>query len=403
MVETTIRAVPAATPTLTNTIYINPLAKRLGDAYKDGFSIESTSQRTFLEILGLLGMGRKSQKVQVRDLKFHPMPAREEVEEAFKDNTALQLAARDSIKNDTRIFVEYEGRPIMLRATAIPSFLDRLRISGDVLSVIPKEMLAKHLNDYAQFTSGTALLIENNGKGEALLGQKYKLTPAEEIMDEAAQFFQGADFEKGLYSHSFVSATWRLGETKVQIPFDEDGNDLVFDQTVTVSTSDNGRKAISVVPMMQLKGDSMGLSYCLPLRMEHNGKSGIEEFHKMLELIDKRFDDTSLFIKQLLDIDLQYPANVLLAMFKFLKIPGKYGASVYENKKIMWSVQTHTAYEVYSALSEVLSLILGESQSEQSLAEYRERFSRALKFDFEAYDLPGDYGYNDRFIGQKAV
>lgn len=126
-------------------------------------------------------------------------------------------------------------------------------------------------------------------------------------MDEAAQFFQGADFEKGLYSHSFVSATWRLGETKVQIPFDEDGNDLVFDQTVTVSTSDNGRKAISVVPMMQLKGDSMGLSYCLPLRMEHNGKSGIEEFHKMLELIDKRFDDTSLFIKQLLDIDLQYP------------------------------------------------------------------------------------------------
>ena len=239
MVETTIRAVPAATPTLTNTIYINPLAKRLGDAYKDGFSIESTSQRTFLEILGLLGMGRKSQKVQVRDLKFHPMPAREEVEEAFKDNTALQLAARDSIKNDTRIFVEYEGRPIMLRATAIPSFLDRLRISGDVLSVIPKEMLAKRLNDYAQFTSGTALLIENNGKGEALLGQKYKLTPAEEIMDEAAQFFQGADFEKGLYSHSFVSATWRLGETKVQIPFDEDGNDLVFDQTVTVSTSDN--------------------------------------------------------------------------------------------------------------------------------------------------------------------
>lgn len=403
MVETTIRAVPAATPTLTNTIYINPLAKRLSDAYKDGFSIESTSQRTFLEILGLLGMGRKSQKVQVRDLKFHPMPAREEVEEAFKDNTALQLAARDSIKNDTRIFVEYEGRPIMLRATAIPSFLDRLRISGDVLSVIPKEMLAKHLNDYAQFTSGTALLIENNGKGEALLGQKYKLTPAEEIMDEAAQFFQGADFEKGLYSHSFVSATWRLGETKVQIPFDEDGNDLVFDQTVTVSTSDNGRKAISVVPMMRLKGDSMGLSYCLPLRMEHNGKSGIEEFRKMLELIDKRFDDTSLFIKQLLDIDLQYPANVLLAMFKFLKIPGKYGASVYENKKIMWSVQTHTAYEVYSALSEVLSLILGESQSEQSLAEYRERFSRALKFDFEAYDLPGDYGYNDRFIGQKAV
>ena len=390
-------------PTMTNTIYINPLAERLSDAYKDQFSVESNSQETFLEILNLLGAKREAQRVQIRDLRFYPMPDKEEAMDLFEGNEALQLAACDSIKNDTRVFVEYEGRPIMLRVTAIPSFLDRLRISGDILSVIPKDMLARHLNDYAQYTSGTALLIENNGKGEALLGQKYKLTPAEEIMEEAADFFANADFERGLYSHSFVCATWNIGEVKVQIPFDEDGNDLVFDQTITVSTSDNGRKAISVVPMMRLKNDRIGLSYCLPLRMEHNGKSGIEEFRKMLDLIDKRFDDANQYIAKLLDIDLRYPANVLLSMCKFLKIPGKYGAPVYENRKIMWAKQTHTAYEVYSALSEVLSLVLGENQSEQTLAEYRERFSRALKFDFEAYDLPGEYGYNDRFIGQKAV
>lgn len=390
-------------PAVTNTIYINPLAERLSDAYKDDFSITSNSQERFLEILNLLGSKRESQRVQIRDLQFYPMPDREEVMDLFEDDEVLQLIARDSIKNDTRVFVKYEGRTIMLRTTAMPSFLDRLHISGDILSAIPKGMLAKHLNDYAQYTSGTALLIENNGKGEALLGQKYKLTPAEEIMEEAAMFLGETNFEKGMYSHSFISATWNLGKTRIPIPFDEDGNDLVFDQTVTVSTSDNGRKAISVVPMMRLKNDSIGLSYCLPLRMEHNGKSGIEEFHRMLELIDKRFDDANQYITKLLDIDLRYPANVLLAMCKFLKIPGKYGAPVYENRKIMWAKQTHTAYEVYSALSEVLSLVLGENQSEQTLAEYRERFSRALKFDFEAYDLPGDYGYNDRFIGQKAV
>ena len=46
---------------------------------------------------------------------------------------------------------------------------------------------------------------------------------------------------------------------------------------------------------------------------------------------------------------------------------------------------------------------MGESESSKELAEYRERFSRALKFDFSGHDLPGQYSYTDKYIGRKGV
>lgn len=105
----------------------------------------------------------------------------------------------------------------------------------------------------------------------------------------------------------------------------------------------------------------------------------------------------------MVDTVLDYPVNVLLAMLKFLKIPAKYGVPVYEKRKIMWGENPQTAYDVYSCLSEVLSLLMGESEDSKELAEYRERFSRALKFDFSGHDLPGQYSYTDKYIGRKGV
>ena len=58
---------------------------------------------------------------------------------------------------------------------------------------------------------------------------------------------------------------------------------------------------------------------------------------------------------------------------------------------------------MYASLSDVLSLIMGEEKSQKKLAEYREGFARALKFDFTGHDLPGQYSYKDKYIGKKGV
>jgi hypothetical protein len=90
-------------------------------------------------------------------------------------------------------------------------------------------------------------------------------------------------------------------------------------------------------------------------------------------------------------------------MFKWLKIPAKYGAQVYERRKLMWEGLEKSAYDVYASLSEVLSLIVGEEESTRDLALYQERFSRALRFNFRSYDLPGEYGYQDKLIGARGA
>ena len=141
----------------------------------------------------------------------------------------------------------------------------------------------------------------------------------------------------------------------------------------------------------------------MPLKLEHNGNTSLEEFEKSLRLIDKRFQDSGECIRKLVETVLDHPATALLAMLKFLKIPAKYGAPVFENRKIIWGERPQTAYDVYSSLSEVLSLLMGESENPKELAEYRERFARALKFDFAGHDLPGQYTYNDKYIGRKGV
>ena len=374
-------------------------------AYRDGFSFESSDLADYMKTLDLLGENRQVKTVKMKEIVFKPMPTVFEVSGLFDEE--LHPLVFDSIQSETKVYVEVDGTPCMLRDTALDSIYDRLRIAGDALNSIPSDILASHLNDYAAYTPGEGLLIFNNGKVEAILGRKYSLVPAEKLMEKAADFFDAgakpAEFVNGSYTHSYSSATWRFRDCKVVIPFDSVADDLVYEQRVCVSTSDNGRKAITISPQMRLEGDRYGLNYCLPLKLEHSGNTDLQEFEKTLNLIDKRFADSSECIRRMVDTVLDYPVNVLLAMLKFLKIPAKYGVPVYEKRKIMWGENPQTAYDVYSSLSEVLSLLMGESESSKELAEYRERFSRALKFDFSGHDLPGQYSYTDKYIGRKGV
>lgn len=396
----------ATTMTMVNSCAITETESRFAKAYQDRFCYETNDESAFLAATKVLGAARSTGTVKIKNLIFRAMPTAEEAKERFENDEVLQTLAYDSIANGSKIFLRANGQTFMLRDTALASIYDRLRISGDALNALPPEILAAHLNDYADFTPGEGLLIFNNGKVEAILGRKYNLIPAEDLMEAAASYFaceKPAKFVKGNYTHSYTSATWQLGECKVEIPFDAASRDLTYEQSVCISTSDNGRKAITISPQMRLTDDRYGLNYCMPLKLEHNGNTSLEEFEKSLRLIDKRFQDSGECIRKLVETVLDHPATALLAMLKFLKIPAKYGAPVFENRKIIWGERPQTAYDVYSSLSEVLSLLMGESENPKELAEYRERFARALKFDFAGHDLPGQYTYNDKYIGRKGV
>lgn len=406
MTSTTMQANLATAYTQTN----------LNETYKDNFYFSSGSEDAFLEAMNLLGANRRAESIKVKEMVFKAMPhsmdsytmASLQLESAFREDGEEFIGATlDSIESGTKVYVERNGVPFMLRNTALASICERLRIGGDALAVIPAEMLAQHLNDYAAYTDNEGLAIWNNGKLEVVLGQKYHLVPAELVLAAAAEYFAStgkpAQFICGHYTHSYADALWKTGECKLEGIFDVGLGGILFEQSVVVSTSDCGCKAITIAPKMRRMDDEYGLQYCMPLKQEHDGNASVEAFEKMLKLVDKSFEDANERIAKMAETSLDYPVNVLLCMLKWLRIPAKYGTVVYENRKVMWAEKEKTAYDVYASLSEVLSLIMGEEKTTKTLAEYQERFARALRFPFTDYDLPGEYGYNDKLIGEKGV
>ena len=380
---------------------------RFEKAYEDEFSLFCIDEKDYIEALKTLGESRQSDKVKINEIVFKAMPTPMEAYDMCSGDDLLLKATLDTVESGTKVYVEINGNPFLLRNTALSSIYERLRIGGDVLNELPAELLAQHLNDYAKCATNEGLAIVNNAKLEAILGMKYNLVPVEDIMDSASEYFATGDkpalFVGGSYTHTYSDAMWKTGECRLESPIDTGFGDITFEQSVVVSTSDCGRKAITVAPKMRQTDDKFGLEYCLPLKLEHDGRASVAEFEKMLKLIDKRFHDANDRICDMAQTYLNHPANVLLSMYKWLKIPAKYGAQVYERRKLMWDGIEKTSYDVYASLSEVLSLIIGEEENSKNLVMYQERFARALRFDYRGYDLPGEYGYQDKLIGAKGV
>lgn len=381
-----------------------PLNKR--PAYSDGYFYSTFDQSEFMDRIQAFGEDRTDFVTRVKELVFMPMPITdEELCEITPPGTELYEAMADSMKNGTKLYLQIDGSVYPLRDTACISLYQRVGIFGPALETLPRDVLARHLNEYANYSQSEGRVIVNNRKLEAMLGKDYRLIPAEEIMATAAAFFDDSDaiFKSGYFGHTGADAEWKTGRITIDIPIDTGLNAVEFEQTVRVSTSDCGTRSVTIAPQMRDTGNRYGLNYCLPLQMDHKGEASIERMGELLNLVENHFSKAADTINDMAETNLMYPANVLLSLMKWLKIPAKYGTEVFERRKVMWRSGDHSAYEVYGSLSEVLDYMMAEEKSRRHLAEYQEKFSRGLKFNYRQYDLPGDYGYNDRLIGAKGA
>lgn len=379
--------------------------KTTGANYEDNFSFLTTEMDAFLDTLRAFGSERISRITKINEFSFGAMPDPIGMYEFCGKDDLLTEIAMDSHNSGTKVYMVLDGETFMLRDTACVSIYDRLDISGGALSKLTGKKLAEHLNDYAKVAEGEGFAIVNNGKLEAVMGKNYRLVPAEEVMEAAAEFFEdeGARFMNGYIRHQSAFSRWDMGERKIEIPINTGMEDIAFNQTVDVKTSDCGFSSIHVLPTMRARGDNYGLKYTMALSADHTGNTTIDTLRDNLALVSTQFDAAEKTIRRLADIYLEYPANVLLAMYKWLKIPAKYGAPIYEKKKTQWGDEGRSAYEVYSSLSEVLQLVLGDNYTLKDLAENQEKFGRALEFKFGNWDVPGVYAYTDKLIGQKGV
>ena len=389
------------------------LVTAMKGAFRDKFEYVTKNPEEFINAAKLFGANRRDVVVDISDVQFKPMPETpmdlqlliETQYDLWDGADRLFEAMEDSRESGTRFYIEINEDVFPLRDTARTSILERVGIGGAALDLIPRELLAQHLNEYASRRDIKGKVILNNGKVEAILGEKYRLIPAETVMESAGRYFEeeGGEFVSGGFTHTRSDAIWSMGMVNVDIPIDTGLNRVLFEKRIRVSTSDSANMAVTIVPEMRTIGDKVGLSYCLPLQVVHKGDASIEIVEKQLALVSKRLEDSVATILRLSDIALVNPANVFLALLKWLKVPAKYGAEVFERRKAMWAYSDHTAWEVYGALSEVLTQIYEESPKMRVIAEYQERFARGLSFDFIGNDIPGEFTYSDRLQGVKGV
>lgn len=380
--------------------------RTIGQMFEDKYQTTTDEASTYLSTLKDLGKSRMVEQIKVSSLHFGELPKTPLFIYPFCEENGVESdLVTDSVESGTRIYVTIDQTPMMLRDTAFPSLFERLKIGGAALSKIPTPILVEHLNNYARYVGGQGRLLVANGKINAVLGKDYRLIPAESVMEKATEFFfaDRAKFVYGNISHQSTEAVWKTENCTLSIPFTTGMQEVNFVQTVMVKTSDCGFSGINIFPVMRQEDDKNGLMYCLPLRQAHIGNASLEDFEKRLGYIARSFTDSISTINRLSGIMLRYPTNVLFALMKSLKIPPKYGAVLLEKKRIQWHDTDQTAFTVYSALSEILSLVMGGDENAKSIAEYQERFARGLRFAFTEFDVPGEFNDVDKVLSPKVA
>lgn len=312
----------------------------------------------------------------------------------------------------TGLYIRFrDGDNLPLRDTAMKTVFERAKIGGSVLKRLPKKDLANILNTCVKYAGGTALVRFIGEKVSAVHGGDrfdYVVLPMPELFSKANYFFsnrygQRASMKKAVYTHSLTTALWMLPEVQGEAyqtykhAAEANGYRISgFVPVVRVTSSDIGISAATIAPMLCDTERGVCVRFSRPLKVLHKNKATMERYEENLSLVFTRFDDSYTRMTKLIGIQLQHPANAMMGMMKKLRIPQKYGATIFECYKVVFGEQPATAYQTYLALADILKMARDDGASESRMVELEELVAQALVLNWSDYDIPGLYNYDGK-------
>ena len=321
---------------------------------------------------------------------------------------AAQAGTDEEILKDTRkhtqLLLKVKKDYYPIRDCAIRTILTRAGIKGEALKRLERKDYARIVNLCLQTAKGIALIRLADGKVSAVHGgdaSDYKILDTEQIFAETISYlyknFPGAEYipQSGSYDHTSVTAMWELSGNPELLKTYQEAMQLhgihrkVYAPALRLSTSDVAAKSVTLHQMLLCDSNSYTVNLGNPIRLAHTGNADITVFWNNLKLIYARYQEAVENLENLLDIPIYHPVNCIVGIMKKLEIPKKIGNKTLELYVAQNGEGETNAHEIYYALNEAVFFAACEGKHSSQLLRLEEQLMRALKLDWEEFDVSG--------------
>jgi hypothetical protein len=202
--------------------------------------------------------------------------------------------------------------------------------------------------------------------------------------------FLGATFE-----HAYVSGVWSINDNAMLVSYREA---LIrhglpasgLKAAVRLSTSDVGLSGANLYPTLMTAGNhtiTLGHS----IKLAHENRVTMGDFEKKLRMIFPQCKTALERLAGLLNVDIRYPKNAMLAVMKYIGIPKRLS---YEAVNLFISQNGEnpcTAHEIYYGIAEAVFKTQSEGASGSDIVKLEDKVARALSVKWTDFDMPMDF------------
>lgn len=370
--------------------------------YADEFQTTFANTKEMLDFLASRGQNSQWIRKPTRLLRLLPLEKEADKLKGSSGNPMDDIL-EDTEKN-TNLLLKVNGETYPVRNCAIQTILSRARVSGYGLRDLETATYAKVVNYCLKVAKGDALIKIADGKVSAVHGgdeHDYSILDMREIFATTSEYlqvhFKGSEYMEGsgMYDHSIVSATWKLGgnqellDTYRKALRDNGLEDKVEAPALRLTSSDVAASGANLYPMLICESSSRTISLGSPIKLAHEKRATLTDFRNNLSLICSRYQDAITNLSILMDIEIRHPSNCLRLVMRKIGIRKKLINQVVELYEAQNGTGPCTAHDLYYAMNEASFFGACEGLQGYSIIKLEEDITRALSLDWKEFDVGG--------------
>lgn len=370
--------------------------------YADEFQTTFANTKEMLDFLASRGQNSQWIRKPTRLLRLLPLEKEADKLKGASGNSMDDIL-EDTEKN-TNLLLKVNGETYPVRNCAIQTILSRARVGGYGLRDLETATYAKVVNYCLKVAKGDALIKIADGKVSAVHGgdeHDYSILDMREIFATTSEYlqvhFKGSEYMEGsgMYDHSIVSATWKLGgnqellDTYRKALRDNGLEDKVEAPALRLTSSDVAASGANLYPMLICESSSRTISLGSPIKLAHEKRATLTDFRNNLSLICSRYQDAITNLSILMDIEIRHPSNCLRLVMRKIGIRKKLINQVVELYEAQNGAGPCTAHDLYYAMNEASFFGACEGLQGYSIIKLEEEITRALSLDWKEFDVGG--------------
>lgn len=276
------------------------------------------------------------------------------------------------------LVLNYAGKQIPVRETALASILGRYKVNGEAFRS-PKmndAILASVFNDLKNILDDSVKIMVTDGAINSINSKEYSHIPMTDILDESV--ISIGNFYEGPIKCDITSS---YEKTRIKFYTDKrfEFNGLDRKLTIVLSNSENGQGGVRY-------GAYIG--NCLPIMSDINI---IHKYKANLDRVSEAVNSLEIVVNQayealclLEDIELKAPCSAARDLAEKAGIPEMYIKDVTNNIKGASSITVFTAAQIYDMYVDAINRL---SSSKESSERYKNNVLKLISYKWDKYAL----------------